>query len=796
VAAIEAELPDGNIVRFGEDRTLGAAATLGAAIENIVTREADELRRRVPAVMRHVAGYNLHRLLAPDATMAELLVGSEGTLAFFRSLTLKLQQRPKRRVLAVCHCPTLRSAMDAVQHIAPLKPHAIELIDQTMLQLARQNPSFRDTVDRFMPQGSNTVLLVEFAGGDAVQLNSNLEELEELVSGLPEGGRTIPAEDEASQQRIWGVRRASLSIAMSMKGDRKPVSFIEDCAVPLNHLAEYAGSLNEIFQRHNCSGTWYAHASVGCLHVRPALSMKDPRDVDTMGQIAAEVHDVVRRLGGSHSGEHGDGLLRSEFIEGMLGTRISNAFREVKQAFDPTGLMNPGKIVDPPVMTDRSLFRYGPDYATKSLPTVMDWSSWGGLPAAVEMCNNNGACRKFDPGVMCPSYRVTREEVDSTRGRANILRRALSGQIGPAGLRSQQVKASLDLCVGCKACRRECPTGVDMARMKAEVQYQQHGGRPPLRERLFAHLPRVAPLASRIPTLANLRNHSRGLAKVADRALGIASSRTLPTWSRNPFRDDELTTWDGSDAVNGDRHAVLFGDTFNRYFDPDVLRAGVRVLARAGVTAIRPHSQGGRPLCCGRSYISAGMLDQAKEELERTIRALHPMVQTGLPLVGLEPSCVLTLRDEAPDLVPGDETKAVAVRALLFDEFLAQSGLARPVTPTSAAPTRVHVHGHCHQKALGSNGSTAEVLETLLGSEVNGIATSCCGMAGSFGYESEHVDTSLAMGELTLFPALRAAPEADPVVANGFSCRSQIKDGTGRQPMHVASILDRFLVDS
>ena len=440
VLAIEAALADGRVAVFGGDDpgspgdAMAAADDLMQAVLRIAAREAAELERRVPKVLRHVAGYNLHRLLRPGASPAELLVGSEGTLAFFRRIRLKLSRRPARRVLGVCAFPSLGCALDAVQHIVELEPHAVELMDHTLTGLARENAAFRSTVDALFPAAAHTLLLVEFAGDGEGALRGLLSRLEEVVRGIGPGCDVTRAEDPAAQSAIWAVRRAGLNIVMSMKGDRKPVSIVEDCAVPLPALAEFGAAVEEIFKRHGTSSTWYAHASVGCLHVRPSLDMKDPADIRAFRAIAEEVHGVVGRLGGSHSGEHGDGILRSEFIEPVLGGRLARAFEEVKDAFDPGGMMNPGKIVGAPRMDDRGLFRYGPEYPRRvKLPTVTDWSESGGFASAVEACNNNGACRRMDPGVMCPSYRVTREERDTTRGRANVLRLAMTGQLGGSG---------------------------------------------------------------------------------------------------------------------------------------------------------------------------------------------------------------------------------------------------------------------------------------------------------------------------------------------------------------------------
>src|SRR6202043_483289 len=442
--------------------------------------------------------------MIPDAghNMAHLLVGSEGTLAFFTEIELDLQPIPPHRVLGICHFPTFYQAMDATQHIVKLGPSACELVDRTMIELARDIAMFRPIVDRFVQGEPAAILLTEFAGPDADDNLRRLRQLVELMGDLGFPGAVIEATDPAFQSAVWNVRKEGLNIMLSMKGDGKPVSFIEDCAVGLADLAEYTDRLTRVFEKHGTYGTWYAHASVGCLHVRPVLNLKQELDVKKMRAIAEEAFAMVRDYKGSHSGEHGDGLVRSEFHEAMFGSRLVRAFAEVKTGFDPQGLMNPGKIVRPSKMDDRSLFRFKPGYATPAFKTALDWSEWGGFAGAVEMCNNNGACRKSDPGVMCPSFRATSDEQHLTRGRANTLRLTLSGQLGPDALTSDAMRETMALCVSCKGCKRECPTGVDMARMKVEVlhQYKKRHGLS-LRDRLVAYLPRYAPAASRLAPL-------------------------------------------------------------------------------------------------------------------------------------------------------------------------------------------------------------------------------------------------------------------------------------------------------
>ncbi|MGH6947836.1 MAG: FAD-binding and (Fe-S)-binding domain-containing protein, partial [Kiloniellales bacterium] len=546
VLAVDALLADGSAWRFGEvprdlSRMPASARPLAERLLALGRREAAEIDSRFPKLQRRVGGYNIDALMpggdnAPPPNLAHLLVGSEGTLAFSKAIEIRLQPIPRHRVLGVCHFASFYKAMDATQHIVKLGPSAVELVDRTMIELSRDIAIFSATVERFVRGKPEALLLVEFAGEDESDNLRRLGQLGELLNDLGFPDAVVEATDRAFQAAIWEVRKAGLNIMMSMKGDRKPVSFIEDCAVPLEDLADYTERLTAVFKKHGTDGTWYAHASVGCLHVRPILNLKQEIDVRKLRAIAEEAFAMVRDYKGSHSGEHGDGLVRSEFHEPMFGARMTAAFKEVKAILDPKGLFNPGKIVDPPKMDDRSLFRYRPDYRTDGADTALDWSAWGGFAGAVEMCNNNGACRKFDAGVMCPSFRVTRDEQHLTRGRANTLRLALSNQLGPEALASDQMAEALKLCVSCKGCKRECPTGVDMARMKIEVLRQRvkrHG--LSLRDRLIAYLPRYASWAAQLAPLLNLRNESALLAKAGEALLGFSAKRSLPAWRRDPF---------------------------------------------------------------------------------------------------------------------------------------------------------------------------------------------------------------------------------------------------------------------
>lgn len=817
--SMEASLADGTLSRFGEvSRDLSdveapdSTRALFRDMLDLGAREADEIAARFPKVQRRVGGYNLDALVPRNApnNMAHLLVGSEGTLAFTTKVELKLWPVIRNKALGVCHFGSFYEAMDAAQHLVKLKPIAVELVDRTMIALGRDIAMFAPVISAAIKGDPDAVLVVEFAEENQADNLLRLKQLSELMGDLGFGwnnetrkwGGVVEITEPALQSGIADFRAAGLNVMMSMKQEGKPVSFVEDCAVPLPHLADYTARLNEIFVRHGTSGTMYAHASEGCLHVRPVLNLKLEKDVKAMRAIAEETFALVREYKGSHSGEHGDGLVRSEFHETMFGERLVADFREVKRRFDPDDTLNPGKIVDAPKMDDRSLFRFKPGYRVGELKTKLDWSAYpgagGGFQGAVEMCNNNGACRKLEGGVMCPSYRTTRNEKDVTRGRANTLRLAISGQLGPNALSSDEMMETLKLCVSCKACRHECPTGVDMAKMKIEVlaaRAANHG--LSLRDRLVGYLPRYASLASRFAPLANLRNSSPLLRRLFERFAGISARRALPA-----FRSDVFVPPAGSVGPEAGREVVLFADTFNRIYERENLDAALRVLAAGGYRVHMPKpASGSRPLCCGRTFLSAGLVDEAKAELDRLVAAFAPFAARGVPIVGIEPSCLMTLRDELASLRKDNDAKAVGAHALTFEEFLVREAEAgRLQLPLGAVADKAVVHGHCHQKSFGAFKPVEQVLRLVPGLKVETIESSCCGMAGAFGYGADTYDASIEMAELSLLPAVRRADQDTLVVADGTSCRHQIHDGAQRQALHVARVLamslDRAETDS
>ncbi|MEP2943396.1 MAG: FAD-linked oxidase C-terminal domain-containing protein [Hyphomicrobiales bacterium] len=802
VLSIDGILADGTAMHFGPVDKMGENEFVQSMLD-LGAREADEISAKFPRVQRRVGGYNIDALIPSNTpvNLAHLLVGSEGTLAYSTAIELKLSPLPGAKVMGICHFPTFYQAMEAPQHLVKLGPQAVELVDATMIGLARDIPMFKKTMDEFVRGEPEALLLVEFAEGSDAKNLQKLEELEDCMSDLgfsfeAEGnqwGGVVSVTDNRLQGDIAEVRKSGLNIMMSMKEAGKPISFVEDCAVELPDLAYYTERLTKIFEKHGTRGTWYAHASVGCLHVRPVLNMKLDQDIKTMRSIAEECFEMVKYYKGSHSGEHGDGIVRSEFHKMMFGEQMIQNFNEVKQHFDNNNIFNPGKIVDPPKMDDRTLFRYGPDYSVKDFKTELDWSPWtgsaGGFQGAIEMCNNNGACRKIKGGVMCPSYRVTRDECDVTRGRANSLRLAISGQLGEGALTSDEMRDTMKLCVSCKGCKRECPTGVDMARMKIEVtaaRANEYG--LSLHDKLVGYLPRYAPYASKVATLMNLRDKIPGLAKLLESTTGFTAKRRLPKWHNKAFRDEEV-------VPNDNPQAVLFADTFNRYFEPENLRATINVL-KAGNIAFdiaRP-AKGERPLCCGRTLLSVGRIEEARKEAKRLIDTLLPFAKKGVPIIGLEPSCLLSLRDELPALLPGEDAALVAEYAKMLEEFIADKSEAGTIKlPLDAPAKKIMLHGHCHQKAMGVVSDIEKTLALLPETQVELVETSCCGMAGSFGYANETHDISMQMGELDLLPAVRAADFDTIVVADGTSCRHQIVDGTGRNAIHVARVIEMAL---
>ncbi len=809
VVALRVLMSDGMEIVLGplDDAALAAKlqepsreGRLYRTVLDTVEANRDEIDRRYPKILRRVAGYNLPEMFLHPFNLARLLVGSEGTLGIVTEATIRVVPRPSHAAVAVVHFRDLFEALEAAQAILPYRPSAVELIDKMMLDMTRAQPDYARRMT-FVEGDPAAVLVVEFAGERRDEVLDRLGATEHALAQAGLGYSTVRAVDLASQDNIWRVRKAGQGLLQGIKGDSKPISFVEDTAVSPERLRPYIARFKEILDRHGVRAAFYAHASVGCIHVRPLINLKDARQVETMRTIAEAVGELVIEYGGAMSAEHGDGQVRGWFLERFFGPIIYHAFRTIKAAFDPHGLMNPGKIVDAPAMTEN--LRYGPAYATIPIKTHFDWSRDGGMAASIELCSGIGACRKTIDGTMCPSYMITREEEHSTRGRANLLRAVLSGVLPATELTGRRLYDALDLCLECKGCKTECPANVDMAKVKYEflARYHEANGYP-LRARLFGNIHRLNRLGARLAPVSTWVAQSAPARWMLERFAGIDRRRPLPpfahptfdAWWRRHARSRNGTRGIGAapearpatgGAAEASRRLVLFADTFLRYNYPEIGQAAVRLLEALGYEVLVPPVT-----CCGRPMISKGLLGAAKEHAQANLKQLLPFAQAGVPIVGCEPSCLLTFRDEVPDLFPGSEAALLAGHTFLIDEFLFQhiQDHGWPGPPSVAANRKVLLHGHCHQKAIVGTRFAAGVLRAA-GYEVEEVDSGCCGMAGSFGFEREHYDISIAIGERRLLPAVRRVPPETEVIAMGVSCRQQIAHGTGRRGKHLVEVL-------
>lgn len=751
------------------------ARLLRGAME-IGERYEREIKRRFPRMIRRVSGYGLDALIDPETVdLTRLVCGSEGTLAVITRAEFLLQELPEARALASFQFDSLTAAARATVELLKEDPSGVELLDDVAINRARENPAYRDST-RFVRGAPKALLLVEWSGAER-ELDERFGKLDELADRVG-AGVAVPLRSKVEMAQTVKLRKSTLPLLLGTTDKEKPVAFVEDAAVPPERLEEFVRRFEEIVTENDTWACFYGHASVGTLHVRPALDTSDPEGVARMRHIADEVADLVVDCGGSISGEHGDGLSRSEYLEKMYGPEIMRAFAEVKRLFDPQGMLNPGVILDPKPMDTQ--LRIGPGRQRLPIKTNLDFSNQGGFAKAVELCNGSGLCRKKTGGTMCPSYMVTLDEQDTTRARANMLRSVIEGTLPPEELTGQRMREVMDLCVGCKACKTECPSRVDVASMKTEVLYQtgkKHGFS--MRQKAAGNIRKQLALASRFPALYNGvagAKFSRRMAAL----FGIDPRRELPKVTDRPFsrRFPDLPQGGGPAEV------ALFNDTWNEYQRPEVGEGAVRLFAAAGVRVHLPEV-----VCCGRPMLSEGLIDEARENARRNLEILAPMLEWGIPLVGLEPSCILTMRDDYRKLLPGDErVEKLAEATRLFEEALLELDAELPLR--EGPP--VLLHGHCHQKALVGTGPTEEALG--LAADVEVVDSGCCGMAGLFGYEKGHYEVSMKMGERRLFPAVREAGER-VVVAPGTSCREQILDGTDRRALHPAEYLaDRLEV--
>ena len=862
VEEVAVVLADGSAARFGPVAPGDLAAKgRGDSLEARIYRELPELVQglreqmiaRWPKHWRRASGYNLDRLAAgleigekrlgngnlfglpvsnpqspipnPRFNLAQLITGSEGTLAAISEATLRLVPKPQKTGLAVVHFERVIDACAAIPAILETDPSASELLDKQLMDLARMQPEWAKKM--FFVEGDpEGVLLTEYYGESEAELDKKLAHLEDHLRRRGFRGVIRRYVQPQPQADVWSVRKAGLNILMGKRGEYKPIPGIEDVSVPPDVLAAY---LERIL---NFAGTQpaakgvavYAHASAGCLHVRPLLNIKAADGIAAWQALGDFACDLAVEYGGAMTGEHGDGLQRSSLNPRLFGPELYEGLRRTKAIFDPENRMNPGKIVDAPPFTEN--LRYGTDYQTIELKTVYDWSADGGFAPAVEMCNGAGVCRKLGAGTMCPSYHATRDEHDTTRARANGLRNALAGRIPQEELYSPEMYGVMDLCLGCKACKSECPSAVDMARIKSEylVHYYAENGLP-LFNRMMGLLPGLNSLLYRTARpLVPLVNAALASApaKILFEKIGVHPARTLPKYAPDTFSNwfhkrqvaggklqvagDALSLSKG-DAQPNTQYAIrntdaqspisnlqspviLFHDTWAEYNHPEVAQAAVRVLEAAGYAVYLAEGRA----CCGRPLITGGQADKAKAWVDQNVALLAPYAAQSIPIVGIEPSCILTLRDEYPALAADKErAQLLSQNALTFEEFVVREaekgGFAGIWRET---PGKVHLHGHCHAKALVGNEASVAALKRA-GYGVQVIPSGCCGMAGDFGYEKSHYEISRTIGEERLFPAVRAAAAEDLIVASGTSCREQIGHFTEREPMHIAQALAQAL---
>ena len=782
-------LADGSRIVLGEVSPAAFEAKMRlTSLEGQVYREvarireqyAEDIRRRYPRHWRRACGYSLDELVKDrPLNMARLVVGSEGTLLTIVEAKMRLVRRPRHTALDVIHYHDIQEALESSQAILETGPYAVELTDRMILDLARGNIEQSKRMG-FVQGDPAAILIVEYAGESEAEVKSKVEGLEARRTQGRFGYASHIAQDPAEQQSIWKLRKAGLGLLLGTRGDSKPIAFIEDTAVDPKHLAEFIPRFRAIMARHGAEGAYYGHCSVGCIHIRPLINLKTERGIEQVETIATEIFDMVLEFGGVISSEHGDGRARSPFLERAFGPAVFQAFRDFKRAFDPKNLMNPGNLVDSPGLTRH--LRYGPEYRTWEPPTLLDFSEQGGFAAAVEMCNGVGVCRKSLEGTMCPSYMATRDEEHSTRGRANALRAVLSGKVPAEDFTGRRLYDVMDLCLECKGCKAECPSNVDMAKMKYEFLHHYHAAHGvPLRARFFGRIGDLSWWGSRLAPVSNWLAAAPPSRWLLERLLGIDRRRPLP-----PFARESFTDWFDRRPVRRDAprgSVVLFNDTFVTYNAPEIGRAAVEVLEVAGYRVEMVDRK-----CCGRPLISKGMLDEARASAAFNVARLHPFAVRGIAVVGLEPSCLLTLRDEYVDLLRSEEARLVARSAFLLEEFLLRERARGLTLRFRDGARRALLHGHCHQKASVGTAPTVAALNWA-GYEVTEVDSGCCGMAGSFGFEKEHYELSVTLGNRRLAPAVQAAAADTEVVAPGISCRQQIEHLAGRRAKHPAEVL-------
>ncbi|MFC7020316.1 MULTISPECIES: FAD-binding and (Fe-S)-binding domain-containing protein [Haloarcula] len=811
VESCEVVLADGTVTTFGEvtreelrdraDPEGDLEARIYAELERVLAEEQDEIDARYPDLKRNVSGYNLDWVvqeLREDGVvnLASLLAGSEGTLAVVTEAEVSLEPIPETKSMALLAYDDLIEAMDDVSDILEHDPAAVEILDDVLVDMASETAEFADVVE-MLPEGTTAVLLVEFYADDDAE---GKQKVADLLADRTDGVTTeaeptdggialeapvrafdaLEAHDEAERQRFWKLRKSGLPILLSRTTDAKHVAFIEDTAIPPERLPEYVADFQELLDDHDTFASFYAHAGPGVLHIRPLVNTKTVEGVEQMAAIADEVTDLVVKYGGSVSGEHGDGRARTQWNEKLYGEDLWQTFRDLKTAFDPDWILNPGQVCGDVDMTEN--LRFDPEYEFDAgFEETLNWTNDNGMQGMVELCHGCGGCRgpqETTGGVMCPTYRAADEEITATRGRANMLRQAMSGDLPDDPTDEEFMSEVLDLCIGCKGCAKDCPSEVDMAKLKAEVTHayhQEHGSS--LRDKLFANVDTLARVGSALAPLSNAAGAVPGARTVIEKTVGIASDRSLPTFERESLQDWFADRGPQVSEAAADRKAVLFPDTYTNYSHPEIGRAAVEVLEAAGVhVTLADRTDSGRPAH------SKGFLDKSRAAAEGNVEALAPAAAEGWDVVLVEPSDAVMFQLDYLDLLSGEAVETLAANTYGLCEYLDRFDLDRNVEWTDPGEALTY-HGHCHQKATKKDHHAVGVLRRA-GYAVDPLDSGCCGMAGSFGYEREHFSMSKAIGSI-LFDQVDDS-DGETVVAPGASCRTQLgdRDGADAEPPH------------
>ena len=793
VEKIESILSDGSIANLAsinlnqvsksnnQSNPLGSIST---KLHQIGLKYRAEIDNRYPKIMRRVSGYNLDQLIdSNELNLAKFVVGSEGTLLTITEAELILVDKPKHKGLAVIHFNSLIESMEATVSVLELDPSAVEHVGEIILDEARKHNEYKKLMD-FVNGRPNSLLIVEFTGNSETELQGHLDKIKRKMSSSKLGYHTTIIVDETEQTKVWTVRRAGLGLMMNVVGDAKPLPFVEDTAVEPHLLPQFVKRFDEILNEFGTKAGYYGHASVGCLHIRPLINLKNSIGVQQLHDIADEISSLVLEYGGSISGEHGDGLVRSPFLEKMFGTEIMTAFAQVKDIFDPQGIMNPGKITDPsPVTSNLRAIPLEPPIIEE---TAISFHREGSINSAIERCNGQGACRKVTAGTMCPSFMATRDEEHSTRGRANALRTIITGTLPLDALTSARMKEVMDLCLSCKACKAECPSNVDMAKLKYDFlsRYRKANGAS-FRDMILGNLDKLGVIGTTTYPVSNWLMSSLPIKMLLDN-IGIDTRRSLPKYASQTFKASMKSKTDkrSQKAIPHKGIVAIFNDTFTNYHNPEIGHAAIKLLEHLGYEVILPSWS-----CCGRINLSAGDDQGAKIKAKRNIDVATEALKTADFIVGLEPSCILSFKDEYLDLLPGNKDAiSVAKKTILIDELLMKNVDTLKTFNIDKIPRTILLQTHCHQKALIGEDASLVILNSIPNCNVVELNSGCCGMAGSFGFEKEHYEMSMNLGKMNLFDKINEHAKDVAVVSMGTSCRQQIFDGTGRTPMHITEL--------